>query len=149
MPELTEGQQAPDFTAPDQDGNEHSLSDYAGEWLLLYFYPRDNTPGCTKEACAFRDMYDAFEGVVNVVGASADSTKSHKGFAEKHALPFTLLSGKGNTLVQDYGADGLVFKKRTSFLIDPQGVIRKIYKSVKPLDHAGQILKDVKALQSE
>ncbi|MCA9387615.1 MAG: peroxiredoxin [Candidatus Andersenbacteria bacterium] len=145
---LKEGDKAPAFSAPDQDNNMHSLDDYKSEWLLLYFYPRDNTPGCTKEACTFRDMYKTFDGIVNIVGASADSAESHKGFADKHELPFTLLSGKGNSLVQDYGADGLILKKRTSFLIDPEGVIRKVYKNVKPLDHAGQILKDVKELKS-
>lgn len=145
---LKEGDKAPAFEAMDQDGKAHALGDYAGGWLLLYFYPRDNTPGCTKEACSFRDNFADLKKELTILGASADSVEKHKGFADKYELPFSLLSGKDNGLVAAYGADGKTFKKRTSFLIDPEGVIRKLYKSVKPLEHAEQVLRDVKALKA-
>ncbi len=151
---LTEKQQAPAFSLPDQDGVTHSLSDYAGKWVLLYFYPKDDTPGCTKEACMLRDVWPNFGNLnATVFGVSADSVKSHKKFAQKYGLPFTLLSDEGKEMLKAYGVWGV--KKmmgreyegisRTSFLIAPGGTIAKIYENVKPEIHANQVLEDLKA----
>ncbi len=148
------GTTAPDFTLPDQDGIPHTLSDSRGSWVLVYFYPKDDTPGCTKEACMVRDIWPDFSAVNAVVfGISADSVKSHKKFAEKYGLPFTLLSDEQKEVVKAYGVWGL--KKmmgheyegisRTSFLINPEGVIEKVYEKVKPEVHAQEVLADVRA----
>lgn len=146
------GAKAPEIQLQDQDGAAHRLSDYAGKWVLLYFYPKDDTPGCTKEACTIRDQWKAFKnaGIV-VLGVSADSVNSHKKFTEKYALPFTLLSDPEKTVMTAYGAWGK--KKfmgreytgtlRMSFLIDPEGKIVKIYTNVKPAEHAEEVLGDV------
>jgi peroxiredoxin Q/BCP len=147
---------APDFTLPDQDGQLHSLSQYRGQVVLLYFYPKDDTPGCTKEACSIRDELPNFEKLnVKVLGVSVDSVESHKKFAEKHQLPFTLLSDENKKVVARYGVWGE--KKfmgrehegtnRTSFLIDPTGTIEKIYIDVKPETHAEEVLRDLKRLE--
>lgn len=152
---LTAGEKAPAFTLQDQDGKERSLSDYAGRWVLLYFYPKDDTPGCTKEACAIRDDFTHFEKIkAEVLGVSTDSVKSHKKFAEKYQLPFTLLADEEKKIVNAYGV--WAKKKfmgreymgtlRTSFLIDPKGKIAKIYEDVKPLEHSAQVLADLKSL---
>ncbi|MDP3710749.1 MAG: thioredoxin-dependent thiol peroxidase [bacterium] len=146
------GQKAPDFKLPDQDGKIHKLSDYLGQWLLIYFYPKDDTPGCTKEACAIRDSFPAFKKMkAKVLGVSVDSVKSHKKFAEKYRLPFTILADDKKEVVEKYGVWGK--KKfmgreydgtfRTSFLIDPKGKISKIYEQVKPEIHAEEVLKDL------
>lgn len=149
---LSVGDKAPEFTLPDQHGKIHSLSDYAGKWILLYFYPKDDTPGCTKEACGIRDLWSTYKkrGVV-VLGASIDPVKKHAKFVEKYDLPFTLLSDESKTLVNAYGVWGK--KKfmgreymgifRNSFLIDPKGKIFKIYEQVKPDIHAEEVLKDI------
>ena len=150
---LKEGDRAPEIVLPDQDGVEQKLSDFNGQWVLVYFYPKDDTPGCTKEACTIRDDFHNFEKLdLKVFGISTDSVKSHKKFAEKYKLPFTLLADEGNKTVEDYGV--WVEKKfmghtymgttRTSFLIDPKGNIKKIYENVKPVVHAEQILADLK-----
>jgi peroxiredoxin Q/BCP len=152
---LKTGDKAPAFTLSDQDGKTRSLADYAGKWVLLYFYPKDDTPGCTTEACGFRDNLPKFKkGKVEVLGASADTVKSHGKFAAKFKLPFTLLSDPEKTLVNDYG----VWQKkkfmgreymgimRWSFLIDPKGRIAKIYDNVKPAEHPAEVLADVAAL---
>lgn len=150
----TVGSIAPDFTLPDQDGNTHRLSDSQGSWVLVYFYLKDDTPGCTKEACVVRDVWPDFSAVNAVVfGISADSVKSHKKFAEKYGLPFTLLSDEQKEVVKAYGVWGL--KKmmgreyegisRTSFLINPAGIIEKVYEKVKPEVHAQEVLEDVRA----
>ena len=152
---LTIGTKAPDFTLPDQDGKTHSLSDYAGKWTLIYFYPKDDTGGCTKEACGIRDsLPDFHELKVTVLGISIDSVESHRKFADKYSLPFTLLADDEKKAVNEYGVWGK--KKfagreyegtlRTSFLIDPKGNIAKIYENVNPVDHAEMVLKDLKAL---
>ena len=133
---LTQKQKAPEFSLPDQDGKEHKLGDYQGQFVVLYFYPKDDTPGCTKEACSFRDDYATLmRAKVAVLGVSADSIKSHKKFAEKYALPFTLLADEEKKVVELYG----VWRKkkfmgreylgivRTTFLIDPDGEIARIY----------------------
>ena len=118
---------APDFKLLDQDGKEHSLSYHHGSYVLIYFYPKDDTPGCTKEACVIRDMYKDFESNgVKVFGISADSVESHKKFAEKYQLPFTLLSDSKKEVIKLYGADGALYTKRISYLIGPDGVIEKV-----------------------
>lgn len=150
MPSL--GEIAPDFTLADQDGKNHTLSDYRGRWVLLYFYPKDNTPGCTKEACMIRDAFPRFEGVhARVFGISVDSVESHKKFSDEFQLPFRLLADTGKDVVQRYGVWGekkmmgrtYFGTKRTSFLVDPNGVIRKIYEGVKPEVHAEEVLADL------
>lgn len=134
---------APDFSAPDQDGNIHSLADYKGQWLLLYFYPRDNTPGCTIEACSLRDNFPHFEKLKTaVVGVSTDSVASHGKFTSKYSLPFTLLSDSEHQMIKAYQANGL--KRRISYLIDPSGFIVKAYANVKPANHAEEVLEDLK-----
>jgi len=144
---------APDFMLLDQDGEEHELSSYQGRWVLLYFYPKDDTPGCTKEACAIRDSFPQFDaGKAVVLGVSPDSVKSHKKFAEKYELPFTLLADEGHVIADLYGVWGRkkfmgreydgVF--RTSFLIGPDGRIAKVYENVKPEQHAAEVLADLK-----
>ena len=146
---------APDFTLLDQDAKEHSLSDYKGQWVLLYFYPKDDTPGCTKEACAIRDAFPNFGKLnVKVLGVSVDSIASHKKFAEKYGLPFTLLADTDKKVVDLYGVwakkkfmgkeyDGTL---RTSFLINSDGKIAKTYKGVKPEIHAEEVLGDLRKL---
>ncbi|HZZ99151.1 MAG TPA: thioredoxin-dependent thiol peroxidase [Candidatus Paceibacterota bacterium] len=152
---LKEHEAAPDFTLPDQDGKEHSLSDYMGKWVLVYFYPKDDTPGCTKEACTIRDNFPDFKkSKLTVLGISVDSVKSHKKFADKYDLPFTLLADEDKKVVEEYGVWGkkkfmgreYMGTLRTSFLIDPMGVITKIYENVKPDIHAEQVLTDFKSL---
>lgn len=144
---------APDFTLPDQNNKKHKLSDYQGQWVLLYFYPKDNTPGCTKEACAVRDNYSDLKKIKAVVlGVSADSVASHKKFETDHSLPFPLLSDSERKVLEKYGVWQLKINfgkkyygiKRMSFLINPQGKIAKIYKTVKPAEHATQVLSDMK-----
>lgn len=151
------GTPAPDFTLPDQDAAEHTLSSYKGKWVLLYFYPKDDTPGCTKEACAIRDADPDLSSLGAVVlGVSADSVKSHKKFAEKYNLQFPLLADEEKKVIEAYGVwrakkfmgrdyEGIL---RTSFLINPEGIISKVYESVKPEVHAGEVLTDLKALMS-
>lgn len=150
---LTEGIEAPDFVLHDQDGKSHQLSHYRGRWVLLYFYPKDDTPGCTKEACMIRDAFPRFEGVhAHVFGVSKDTVESHKKFAEKYNLPFPLLADSDLTANKLYGVwqekkmMGKVYMGtlRTSFLIDPEGVIRKVYPKVKPEVHAEEVLADLK-----
>ncbi len=150
---LAIGQTAPDFNLPDQAGKRHKLSDYRGQWVVLYFYPKDDTPGCTKEACSFRDNISAIstQGAV-VLGISVDDTNSHADFAEKHHLPFPLLADKGGEVAQQYGSllNLIVIKvaKRHSFIIDPEGRIAKIYRSVDPATHVAQIVNNLKMLQN-
>lgn len=153
---LDVGMTAPDFSLPDQDKKIVSLSDYKGKWLLLYFYPKDNTPGCTAEACGIRDVWQDFlDAGIMVAGVSADSPKKHQTFIADHTLPFTLLSDKDRTVIQKYAAIGekTMFGKiylgilRISYLIDPKGKIRKVYEKVNPESHAQQILNDFKAEQ--
>jgi len=149
------GVTAPDFTLADQNGEQHTLSAYQGKWVLIYFYPRDDTPGCTKEACGLRDAFPEFQQLdMPVFGISTDSIKSHSKFATKYDLPFTLLADEAKEVVNLYGVWGL--KKfrgkeyegtnRMSFLIDPEGKIAKIYEQVKPDEHAEEVLNDVREL---
>lgn len=152
---LKPGDKAPAFSLPDQTGTERALKDYAGKWVLLYFYPKDDTPGCTTEACSIRDGWSAFKKAgLTVLGASTDSVKSHAKFADKYDLPFTLLSDEQKELVEAYGVWGkkkfmgreYMGTKRWSFLIDPKGKIAKVYEDVKPADHAQNVLEDIKDL---
>ena len=153
--ELQAGDKAPNFKLLDQDGKTHSLADYAGGWFLLYFYPKDNTPGCTTQACQLRDDFLGFKKLnVRVVGVSIDSVKSHKKFADEYKLPFTLLADEDKEVVEAYGvwAEKSMYGRkymgtlRTSFLINPKGVIEKIYEAVKPVEHSAEVLEDVKTL---
>jgi len=140
------GDKAPDFTAQDQKGETHQLADYRGQWVLLYFYPKDNTPGCTAEACTLRDNYDDFKKIDAVVlGVSTDSVASHAGFADKYHLPFTILADTDKAIVKAYEADG--FARRISYLIDPKGNIAKAYDHVKPANHAAEVLQDLATLK--
>jgi len=127
------GDMAPDFTLPAQDGGNVSLHDYAGEKaLVLYFYPKDNTPGCTKEACSFRDAYEDFKKAgAEVLGVSSDSEKSHQGFAGEYKLPFKLLADKDGKLRKAYGvpSTGGVLPGRVTYVIDKTGVVRLIFNS--------------------
>ena len=144
---LTLNTPAPDFRLPDQENKEHTLSETRGKYTLVYFYPKDDTPGCTKEACMIRDAYADFAGAnIAVFGISADSPASHAVFAEKYHLPFTLLADESKETIKAYGADGMLFTKRISYLIDPQGMVVKAYPDVDPASHASQILADVKAV---
>jgi len=149
---------APSFSLYDQDGIKRSLKDYAGKWVVLYFYPRDDTPGCTTEACSFRDERDAIAEFGNavVIGVSKDSVKSHKNFAEKHGLNFTLLSDESLDVIKAYGAWGersMYGRKfmgviRSTVIISPDGKITKEYPKVNPRKHAAEIIKDLQELQS-
>jgi len=144
---------APDFSLADQDGGTHTLSQYRGKKVLIYFYPKDDTPGCTTEACSFRDNHEALvkAGLV-VLGISKDTVKSHKKFVEKYKLPFPLLSDEDTSVCQAYGVWRLkkfmgreyMGIERMSFLIDEEGSVAKIYESVKPKEHAGEVLQDGK-----
>lgn len=142
---------APNFTLPDQTGTLHSLSDYAGKWLVVYFYPKDDTPGCAKEACSFRDAREVLqEKGLSVVGISKDGIKSHAKFSDKFNLNFPILSDESLATIKAYGAWGQ--KKfmgrefegilRQTFLINPKGEIVKSYPKVTPAEHAVQILQD-------
>jgi thioredoxin-dependent peroxiredoxin len=148
---------APDFTLVDQDGVSHTLSTLRGTWVLLYFYPKDDTPGCTTQACGIRDAWPEFEKLkCTVFGISADDEKSHKKFEEKFKLPFTLLSDTEKEVVKAYGVwapkkfMGREFLGilRTSFLINPEGKIAKVYEKVKPALHAEEVLGDLKELSA-
>ncbi len=145
---------AKDFSLEDQDGKNHSLKDYLGKWVVLYFYPKDDTPGCTKEACNFRDSFRELQKLnVVILGVSKDSVKSHKKFAEKYNLNFPILSDEDHKVISQYDSWGI--KKfmgrsyegifRNTYLINPKGIISKIYEKVNPLTHAGEIIKDIKS----
>jgi peroxiredoxin Q/BCP len=149
------GQKAKDFKLPDQNGEIHKLSDYKGSWVLLYFYPKDDTPGCTKEACSIRDDFHNFKKLkCKVLAVSGDSVKSHKKFEEKYDLPFPILSDEKREVLKEYDALGeksMFGKKyvgilRTSYLINPDGKLAKIYKNVKPEIHAQQVLIDLREI---
>lgn len=147
------GDDAPKFTLKDAQGNTHHLSDYAGSYLILYFYPKDDTPSCTKEACNFRDDFTQLEKLhAKIIGISLDSAKSHAEFTNKHHLPFPLLTDTNAKVAESYHAlmDFYVFKiaKRHTFLINPAGKIEQIYRSVDSTKHSQQIIDDLKNIQS-
>lgn len=146
---------ARNFTLPDQDGKMHTLTDYAGKWVVLYFYPKDDTPGCTVEACQFRDTFPKFKRSAAVVlGVSVDAVKKHAKFVTKYELPFTLLADEDKKVVELYGvwAEKKFMGRRymgilrTTFLIAPDGKIAKVYEDVKPDGHAEEVLQDIKEL---
>ena len=152
------GEVAPEFTLEDQDGRRHRLADYRGRWVVLYFYPKDDTPGCTKEACAFRDAHAELEALGAVVlGVSADDVQSHRRFAEKHGLNFPLLADPEKTVIRAYGAwgrknlYGRVYEgvMRYTFLIDPEGRVARVWKKVKPEAHAREVAEALRALLKE
>lgn len=153
---LEEGVQAPEFNYRDSEGQLHASSELNGKAYLIYFYPKDNTPGCNKEACGFRDHYSAFDSLgVSVIGVSCDSEKSHQKFREKFSLPFSLIADEDQSVVNAFGVFGK--KKfmgktyegihRVSYLIDPKGMIAKVYPKVKPAEHAEQVIQDIKELR--
>ncbi len=149
---LAVGTLAPEFTLPDQNGEEISLSEYRGHWVILYFYPKDMTSGCTKQACAFSELYPQFreKGAV-VLGVSKDTVASHKRFEEKHGLPFTLLSDVEKEVIQAYDVwkEKKLYGKvsmgvvRTTYLIDENGVIVKAFDKVKAADNPAQMLAEL------
>lgn len=142
--------QAPDFCLPDENGTEHCLSDYREHYVLVYFYPKDDTPGCTKEAQAIREAYRSYkEHSIVVFGISPDSIESHSQFKEKYNLPFTLLSDPDKKVIELYGAKGLIATKRISYLINPDGIIEKIYEKVIPEKHAEEVIRDVERLEKQ
>jgi len=157
MAKLEPGDPAPDIVLPDQEGNTRSLSELRGQWVLVYFYPRDDTPGCTVEACGLRDAASQYARAgIRVFGISADSPKSHKKFADKFQLPFALLADEEKRVIRAFGSwgkkkfmgrefDGIL---RQSFLVDPGGKIAKVYPKVKPEGHAEEVLLDVETLKS-
>lgn len=145
---------APEFSLKDSEGTTHSLSQYAGKWLVVYFYPKDDTPGCTVEACAFRDARDDLAALgASIVGISADDASSHEKFKAKHTLNFTLLSDPDHKAIEAYGAWGKkMFGRegilRKTFIIDPNGMVVKVYGRVTPLGHGVQLVRDLQQLQS-
>lgn len=150
MTKLKEAMKAPDFKGTDQHGREVGLGDFAGKKLVLYFYPKDNTPGCTAEACNLRDNHnELLEKGFAVVGISADSEKSHKGFAEKYSLPFSLIADTSKKIMDDFGVFGekklygktFLGVQRTTFIIDEKGIIEKIVSKVDTKGHTQQFFK--------
>ena len=146
---LKEGSTAPAFTTKDAEGRTVRLKDFRGQKVVLYFYPKDDTPGCTKEACSFRDTFADFRKQgINVLGISTDNETSHQKFVKKYKLPFTLLTDTGHAIADAYGTYGqkkfmgrtYMGVKRTTFLINEKGKIKKIFEKVKPDEHAGEVL---------
>jgi len=149
--QIVVGQPAPEFELPDQDGQLHSLEDYRDRWIVLYFYPKDETPGCTTEACAFRDDIFAYRELnAQILGVSLDDVESHKRFAEHHNLPFPLLADSDGTAAEAYGVKtklaGRTVAKRQSVIIDPSGNVAKHDEKVNPDTHSAEILADLKLL---
>lgn len=152
--EIRQGATAPVFELFDQYNKPLALTDYKGKWVVLYFYPKDDTPGCTTEACNFRDdIFKIRELNAEVIGVSVDNTESHAKFSEKHGLPFPLLSDGDGTVAKSYGAfmslGPIKIAKRHSFIINPEGNIAKIYRDVEPAEHSDEIIYDLKILQKE
>lgn len=148
---LAVGDHAPGFELPDQHGNIHSLEDYRDEWVALYFYPRNDTPGCTTEACKFRDDIFEYRRLgARIVGISLDDSESHRQFADKYGLPFPLLADTDGDTAAAYGVKsrifGMTLARRQTFLIDPNGVIAKHYENVDPETHSDELLADISAL---
>ena len=145
---------APDFLLPDETGATHSLKDFAGQWLVLYFYPKDDTPGCTTEACSLRDARDDLAELgAQIVGISKDDASAHEKFKAKHSLNFTLLSDPEGNAIEAYGAWGpKMFGRegilRKTFIIDPTGTVRKVYGRVTPVGHGDQVVAELKRLQA-
>jgi len=147
------GDPAPDFELVDQNGLMHSIEDYRGRWVLLYFYPKDGTPGCTTEACEFRDNIFAFRNLnCQILGVSLDDAESHKEFAEEYGLPFPLLADTEGTTAAAYSVRTRMFgfrvAKRQTFLIDPEGNIARHYTDVDPDTHSQEVIADLEALHA-
>ena len=152
--QLKQGEAAPGFELRDQDGQLHSLEDYRDQWVALYFYPKDDTPGCTTEACEFRDdIFKYRELGCQILGVSLDDTSSHKDFADKYSLPFPLLADTDGTTAVSYGVKskmfGMTVAKRQTFLIDLEGKIAIHYDEVNPDTHSKQVLADLEKLAAE
>ena len=149
------GSAAPAFTLEDQAGKAHSLADYKGRWVVLYFYPKDNTPGCTTQACEFRDNIFAYREIGAVIlGISVDDVASHKAFSQQHSLPFSILADSDKSVTTAYGTlkeyVGIAkMARRDTFIIDPQGRIAKHYQDVKPAGHSEIVLADLKQLVAQ
>ncbi|HEY0939489.1 MAG TPA: peroxiredoxin [Steroidobacter sp.] len=149
------GSPAPDFKLQDQHGKWHELKDYRGKWVALYFYPKDKTPGCTTQACEFRDNIFAFRDADAVIlGVSVDDVESHKEFSEKHSLPFPILADDKKAVAKEYGVlkrflGTIELARRDTFLIDPSGKIVRHYEDVDPKGHSQVVLKDIKELQKK
>ena len=152
---LEPGDKAPSFSLPDETGRVRTLSEYKGKWVVLYFYPKDDTPGCTKEACAIRDVFEDFSRMgVTVLGVSKDSPESHTAFKEKYGLPFTLLSDEAGSMIEAYGAwqEKTMFGKtgmgiaRITYIINPEQSIEKAYEEVDPANHALQLLAELEGI---
>jgi peroxiredoxin Q/BCP len=148
------GSPAPEFELPDQDGQLRSLEDYRDQWVVLYFYPKDETPGCTTEACEFRDNIFKFADLqAQILGVSLDDIESHKAFAENHGLPFPLLADTDGIISSAYGVKtrmfGMTVAKRQTFIIGPDGTIAKHYEKVKPDEHSAEVLADLKTLSAD
>lgn len=144
---------APDFVLPDISGKQVSLRNFSGKWVVLYFYPKDDTPGCTIEACSLRDARDTLSDMgAEVIGISKDDAVSHEKFKSKHALNFTLLTDQTGEVINDYGAWGKKMFgsegiQRKTFLIDTKGMVQKVYGRVTPLGHGDQVISDLKLLK--
>ncbi|HEX9686197.1 MAG TPA: peroxiredoxin [Burkholderiales bacterium] len=148
------GDEAPGFALPDQDGRTRNLAEFRGKWLVLYFYPRDDTPGCTKQACAFRDDRHKLAALgAEVVGVSVDNVESHLDFAKEYSLPFPLLADAGGAVAARYGSIrdlGLIkFARRNTFLIDPQGRIARVYLSVNAASNSREVIEDLERLRRD
>lgn len=143
---LAAGTEAPGFTAKDDAGNSVSLSDFAGKTVILYFYPKDDTPGCTVEAQGFRDKFEEYQGKDAVVlGVSRDDEASHKLFKEKYGLPFTLVADTDGTITESYDVDGGGYSKRVTYIISGDGVISKVFEKVQTSSHALDVLAEIGA----
>jgi peroxiredoxin Q/BCP len=150
---LSTGDAAPDFALPDHKNHIHHLGDYRGDWLVLFFYPRDATPGCTKEACGFQNNYDYFRMTsIHLLGISMDSPESHKRFRDKHQLGFPLLSDRDGSVARAYGSllgfGPFKLTRRHTFIIDPDGNLSRIYRVVNPAEHAYEITQTLHELTS-
>ncbi|MDH5455050.1 MAG: peroxiredoxin [Gammaproteobacteria bacterium] len=152
--QVTTGDVAPEFELSDQNGQLHSLEDYRDQWVVLYFYPKDETPGCTTEACEFRDNIFAYRELnAQILGVSLDDAESHKAFAENHGLPFPLLADVDGEAALAYGVKtrwaGMTVAKRQTFLIGPDGKIARHYEKVVPAEHSAQVLADLRELATD
>ena len=148
------GDSAPSFKLQDQNGDWHTLGDYKGKYVVLFFYPKDGTPGCTTEACNFRDNIFAFDDLnTQILGISLDDVDSHKEFSEKYSLPYPILADVEKESAVDYGVLGkfmmMTITKRESFIIDPDGLIVKHYKNVDPDKHTDEVIEELKSLQKK
>ena len=152
--DITRGETAPNFQLVDQYNKTHKLSDYHGKWVVLYFYPKYDTPGCTKEACHFRDdIFRIRKLHAEILGVSVDNQTSHAKFSEKHGLPFPLLADVGGRVAENYHAlwslGPIKVARRHSFIIDTEGRIAKIYRDVDPDNHSREVIQDLEKLQRE